>query len=279
MNFKSGLIIAFVFLGLFIISTSYSHAQVVINEFLPNSATEWVEFYNSSSSAEFLKNYYVDDDLDFTNDVGSKIKQLTELDITNITYPLINFSSFLNNSGDTIALFDPNGALIDKYEYNSDPGKEISLGRYPDQSGSFGILISLTKGLANTAIQTASPEPIKTNSPTSVPVTPIPTSVKTPSATVTSTRIPTSKPTVSPKPSVFKTATEKKVDDLGITDVSSTVDINNVLGLASVASDSPERSNNKNRLPAIFIIIAGIILIAVALIYAYKTAKSSQDLK
>jgi len=102
------------------------YAQVSINEFLPDSSTEWIEFYNSSASADFLKTYYIDDDTDFNSDGGSSGKKLlSNLNISNITFPFIEISSFLNNSGDWVVLFDPLGNLIDSYHYQSNPGSNI----------------------------------------------------------------------------------------------------------------------------------------------------------
>ncbi|MEK7129447.1 MAG: lamin tail domain-containing protein, partial [Patescibacteria group bacterium] len=58
-------------------------SDVVINEFLPAPSAgsqEWIEFYNSSPSAEYIKSYYVDDDPSFTDDSGSSSKKpLTSL--------------------------------------------------------------------------------------------------------------------------------------------------------------------------------------------------------
>lgn len=57
-------------------------AQVVINEFLVDGSPEWVELHNASDSAEYLKEYYIDDDENFSNDVGSSGKKsLVNLDI------------------------------------------------------------------------------------------------------------------------------------------------------------------------------------------------------
>lgn len=140
-------------------------AQVVINEFVPNFSTEWVEFYNSSSSAEYLKSYYIDDDTDFNSDTGSSAKkQLTGLITASATFPYFELSSVFNNSGDYVVLFDEGGNLVDKYQYTSDPGNGVSIGRYPDGSGSFYILTSATKGLTN-----SSPTPTSTPTPTPTP--------------------------------------------------------------------------------------------------------------
>src|SRR5690554_3283275 len=58
-------------------------AQVVINEFAPNASEEWVEFYNASDSAKYLKEYWIDD----KSDGGQAKKQLTSLNTDNPKYP------------------------------------------------------------------------------------------------------------------------------------------------------------------------------------------------
>ena len=101
--------------------SSVSYAQVVINEFSPFSDTEWVEFYNASESAEYLKSYYIDDDISFGEDNGNKArKSLSEINITDKTYPVIDsLKSFFNNDGDAVVVFDSTGSLIDQYNYET----------------------------------------------------------------------------------------------------------------------------------------------------------------
>jgi len=192
------LLFIFVFTFFF---TSKVSAQVVINEFVPDSSTEWVEFHNASSSAEYIKDYWVDDDSDFNSDSGSSSKkQLTNLNISNVTFPYFEMASFLNNGGDYVVLFAPDGTLIDQYVYDSSPGYDVSIGRSPDSSGAFAILETPTKGSANSGPKsTSTPEPTSTPNPTS---TPISTSTPTPEPTVLA--IATKKPTITPKPTINK---------------------------------------------------------------------------
>lgn len=160
------------FILLFIFFPKQIHAQVVINEFVVDGSPEWVEFYNASSSAEFLKSYWLDDDTDFTTDTGSSTKKvLTDLVTTNTTYPFIEMNSFLNNSAnsagewDHVVLFDSSGAIVDQYQYTSNPGDGISIGRSPDRTGGFSILQTATKGSTNSIPQTPSPTPSPTPEP------------------------------------------------------------------------------------------------------------------
>ena len=187
---KKTLLFSFSFLSLFFLFTSVASAQVVINEFSVTPNPEWVEFYNASSSAEFIKNYWLDDDTNFNDDSGtSSKKQLTGLNTSNSTYPYIEINSFLNNSGDYVVLFDPGGNLINQYQYTSNPGDNVSIGRSPDNSGGFTVLSSATKGSSNSG-----PQPTPTPSPS-------------PSPSLTPTPTPT--PTPSPSPKVLGTTTKK----------------------------------------------------------------------
>jgi hypothetical protein len=164
-------------------------AQVVINEFVPNADEEWVEFHNASESADFIKEYWIDDD----PNGGKAKKQLTALNIDNPKYPYFSLGSgYLNNSGDKIILYDNNNNIIDQYEFSSVPGPGLPIGRYPDAIGSFAFLTTATLGASN-----ASPvaQPTPTLSPTSSP-TPSPSPRPTPTSTSKSTATPQAKEVV-----------------------------------------------------------------------------------
>ena len=95
-------------------------SDLVINEFVAVSNTgnpEWVELYNASDSAEYLKSYYLDDDTLFDSDAGTSCKKiLTNLNISNPHYPFLVFTSaMLNNDGDCCPLFNPSGAIVHQF--------------------------------------------------------------------------------------------------------------------------------------------------------------------
>ncbi len=179
-------------------------ASIVINEFLPNPSDtnkEWVEFYNPDRVE--MGSYWLDDDPSFTDDAGSgKIKSLFSLNTANPIYPYLEFNSFLNNGGDWVVLFSPEGTIIDQYHYISSD-KDRSWGRSPDGVGLFTVLASTTKGAPNTFVPLATPTtaftptPLLTLAPTSTS-TPTPTSV----SLLTSTLTPT--PTAIPTPTLAK---------------------------------------------------------------------------
>ncbi len=171
----------------------------VINEFLPHPSTgnkEWVEIYVPEGMD--ITNYWIDDDTDFTSDSGnSSKKQMTTFiqgsDSKHVVYELS--SSMFNNDGDTVALFAPDGALVDHYTYTSDPGVDISIGRTPDGTGDFQVLASATQGSPNSPpLPTATATPAPTDKPT---YSPSPVHSKEPKPTdtpkpVKSTFVPTS---------------------------------------------------------------------------------------
>jgi hypothetical protein len=176
----------------------FADNAIVINEVLvhPSSGNkEWVEFYTPGTD---LTNYWVDDDTDFNSDSGSSPKkQMTALvagaDAHHVVYELD--SSMFNNDGDTVALFSPDGKLVDSYQYTSDPGEDITIGRTPDVTGAFALLANATRGSANaSAMPTATLTPEPTDKPTKEPASP------TSSSSVTDDTYPTMDMT-SPLPS------------------------------------------------------------------------------
>lgn len=178
-------------LFLFFLNSSVVNAQV-INEFVGNSDPEWVEFYNASASAEYLKSYWLDDDNNFEEDSGNSGKKLlSSLNTDNSSYPYFEVSNFLNNTdGDDVVLFDPNGNQVDFYHYSSDLGDGVAIGRSPDNTGSFVVLESSTKGSGNSGPK---PDPTSTPGPTDTPTktpTPVPTSKLTATPTVKKTTTP-----------------------------------------------------------------------------------------
>ena len=193
------LLILYFFVFLLCAPVVYAN-NVVINEFLvnPSSNKEWVEFYNPSHVD--ISKYWLDDDTNFTDDIGASKKSLSGM-LFNTDYPVFETSSVFNNTGDHVVLFDETGKIVDSYEYTEDPGEDISLGRSPNGTGDFNVLASLTKGFENTGIMpspTATPYP--TSTPTKVPTpTPIksgptkePTPKKSPSVTSSTIPVPSS---------------------------------------------------------------------------------------
>ncbi len=253
------------FLFLFALFVRSAQAQVKINEFSAHSTPEWVEFYNASSSAEYLKSYYIDDDENFSEDSGSSAKKiLTNLVTDSNTFPHIDLSSVLNNDGDTVVLFDNAGTIVDKYTYSKDPGENVSIGRYPDNTGDFYTLTSQTKDNANTG---PIPTPVPTTSPkpTSTPnASPVSTSTPTPSVSPVASP---KKPSPSPSSKVLSSP-EPSSDILGET-------TNEVVSTDSAESLTASTSaENQGSFPfGIIMVITGILLSGGAGFLAFRVKK------
>ena len=105
-----------IFIGFLFCSRPAYASNVVINEFLADGSPEWVEFYNPNPDAEFIKSYWIDDDTDFDSDSGNSTKTpLSALNTASATFPYIELSTFLNDGGDNVVLFDNSGNILDQY--------------------------------------------------------------------------------------------------------------------------------------------------------------------
>lgn len=252
-------------IGFFLLPQSV--LAIGINEFVPNASVEWVELYNASDSAEYLKQYFIDDDQSFTSDSGSGTKKaLTNLNVTNVTHPYFEVSSFFNNAGDWVVLFDPKGAIIDQYQYDEDPGSEISLGRSPDATGTFAILRSATKGSQNDDILLPTPTHTPTSAPTQTP-TPNPTATASPTNTSTPTPGNTLVPTKKQTPTLHPTRTYVS-DILGIQNVAS--EDRDIPGVTGADSEKISTPSGRTTRPLVFSLLlvgigTGFLSVALAL--------------
>lgn len=266
-------------------------ADVVINELVAHPSTgneEWVEFYNQNNID--LTTYWLDDDTNFSDDSGNSNKKSLENIVGTNLYPYIEFSSFLNNSGDYVVLFSADGTIVDQYQYTQDPGADIPLGHYPDGQGSIMILSSATKGLTNSESPTATPTltptstpiPTATNTPTPTPVA---TSTKTPTPTPTKIPIFTQKPnTPTPKISIFSTVSPIPSEEVFPTSIlgesTKSADVTGV-GSLPMQSDLKSTSNETGKrgtiIFKIFIAIGTIILIACGILFFRSYIKTRKE--
>jgi hypothetical protein len=189
-----GLLLAF-----FLAVSPVFAADVVINEFLPAPSpgnSEWVEFYNTSSSGVDLSDYYFDDDLTFGDpEIGSNKIALSGI-LPAAGACFVELSSYLNNNGDTPTLFFRDGSVTDSYSYSS-VTTDKSYARIPD-GASWQANVDPTKASMSCVSLAPTPTQIPTPTPTSQP-----TSTPTPVATAT----PTPAPIKTPTPTLFKTPT------------------------------------------------------------------------
>lgn len=120
---------------------------VVINEYVANSTTEWVELYNTTAGALNLSGHYIDD---IAGGGGSPIQIPSGTVIAAGGFYVQEFSNLLNNSGDDVRFLDPTQAVLDSTSYTSATAG-YSRYRYPD-GGAWSSVESATptKGSPNT---------------------------------------------------------------------------------------------------------------------------------
>jgi hypothetical protein len=254
--------------------------SIVINEIFVHPTSggdEWIEIYNPTSTD--LTTYFIDDDTNFANDIGSSKKQL--INITNGTYAVfILSSSMFNNSGDFVVLFDTNGNIVDQYEYTADPGVDVSIGRTPNENGALQVLESQTQGSANSGVfPTATATPTKIPTPTKTPTpTKIPTPTKTP--TVTKYISPTKVIAIVPTKLV---AGNTKSPQISISENNATDTAYPTAVLGARISVSPTKlpdkkvlvkeSSNNSTVIASSLVVGGIFILACAILVFFRIKK------
>ncbi len=121
--------------------------QVVINEYVANSATEWVELYNTTSTALDISGHYIDD---IAAGGGSPKVIPAGTVIGPGSYYVLEFSSLLNNGGDDVRFIDPGQTtVLDSTSYGSATA-EYSWYRFPDGGTWSGVESATpTKGSPN----------------------------------------------------------------------------------------------------------------------------------
>lgn len=122
--------------------------EVVINEYVANSATEWVELYNTTARYLNLSGYFIDDI------VGGGSPKLIPAGtiISPNGYYVMQFSSLLNNGGDDVRFLNAAQAVLDSTSYTSSTAG-YSRYRYPDGGTWSGVESATpTPGAANTGL-------------------------------------------------------------------------------------------------------------------------------
>ncbi|MGA1839068.1 MAG: alpha amylase N-terminal ig-like domain-containing protein [bacterium] len=133
------------------------YSALKINEFMPAPSApnrEFIELYNTGTSTIDLSGFKVDNVLN----AGRSPKKIPKgTTIKPKDFYLIKMYAYLKNTGDTVNLIDPNGKVIDSYIYSKNPGKNKSIGRYPDGSDIWGTLLKPTPGASNSGSKNVSP--------------------------------------------------------------------------------------------------------------------------
>lgn len=256
-------------------SKTQAIAQVVINEFLPNpsSGNDWVEFYSVTDTD--ISGWVLDDEGTSTD--MATIPQGTSIGPSTSQFYTVEVSNRLNQSSDTVYIYNANKvSLIDSYAYSSNPGTDISFGRYVDGQ-SWGTCTP-TKNISNSncTLPTPSPTPAPTPTPTTSPTsTPSPTKTPTPAPTKTPTPTPklSPTPTKSPKPPLAQTSqTESSEVVLGIQN-------------SPTPSPTPEEKSvvgswlSINRILPIVFIFGGVLLVGGAVFSFVRQKRISYNTK
>jgi hypothetical protein len=120
--------------------------EVLINEYVANSATEWVELYNTTNTALDLSGHYIDD---IAGGGGAPKLIPNGTIIAAHGYYVMTFSSFLNNTSDDVRFLTPGQSALDSTSYPSATA-EYSRYRYPDGGAWSGVESSTpTQGASN----------------------------------------------------------------------------------------------------------------------------------
>ena len=254
----------FVFLTFFL-SVSETNAQVVINEFLPNSSQEWVEFYNPGASRIDLSEYVFDDDVDFNSDSGSSVK----VELLGLIDPqsacFWEFSSYLNNGNDSPTLFRSDATIIDSYTYTQS-APEKSFSRIPD-GGEWQVDQSPTKSTQRCLDSAPTPTPSPTLSPTP---SPIPTKTPTPKPTLSPTKTPY--PKTSPK-----SFTTRAVEEGNNNENREVLGVGNAATTPTATGLIQEEGEREFPLVAVLFIAVGLALIGFASMIFFKAKKKEYN--
>ena len=166
---KRSVVFAILLVLLLVSMAGFVNAEILINEFLPNSVDtnyEWIELYNNGSSAVNLSNYNVSEEAaaknftigDVTIAASSFVVLVRNESVFNLTHnitsTLVEYGASvpslnLNDSGDSIFLYNASGNLTDSILNYGDPGENTSVGRFPDGSSNIVNLSVRTPGSKN----------------------------------------------------------------------------------------------------------------------------------
>ncbi len=170
-----------------------------LNEFMPAPPTgekEWIEIVSLDTATP----------IDLTgveiHDATGRIHTISNITIdpTESRYAVIQLpSAKLNNGGDTVALYAPDGRLLDAISYTSSK-KEQSYVRYPDTNGDWVDTDRPTPGNANLPFSPPAPDPTPQPDQTTAPDQTAPQPIGPEAVPTTIQTITKAPPNASPTP-------------------------------------------------------------------------------
>ncbi len=164
----SGMLV--VMLSFFAVNNS-AHAQLYVNEFMASNDfampgpqgdyPDWIEIYNAGGEDVMLGGYYMSDVLDDP----LAMYQIPSTYPDSVTVPaggfilfyannggessVLNLNFKLGSNGEAIGLWDAQSVIIDSLSYGAQT-EDISYGRFPDGTDTWGFMADFTPGTANT---------------------------------------------------------------------------------------------------------------------------------
>ncbi len=146
-------------------------AQLYVNEFMASNDVsfpgpqgdfpDWIEIYNAGSEAVMLGGYYLSDKLDDSE----AMFMISDTYPDSVTVPaggyilfyankgeetsVFNLNFKLSGGGEAVGFWTPESAFIDSLSYGEQTG-DISFGRYPDGTDTWGFMTDITPGTSNT---------------------------------------------------------------------------------------------------------------------------------
>lgn len=284
-NEKSQRKIIILLLNLFLITSfvfpSQVSAFISINEILPNPSAgdDWIELYKSEVEEVDISGWQIEDATGIVKTFpdGTKIA-------SDSSFMQVLVSNRLNKNDDLIKLKDKNSNIVDEKSYNQDPGAGVSIGRFPDGSSNWGILISASPNATNS---TFIPTPTPTFTPTLTP-TPVPSRTPTPVPTLVPTSVPSTIPTKTPTVTITKpvntpTIVSAKITQIPITPISEQFTASSegqILGETAESAKNEDQTQQKRSMLPIFILFfgGGLLFIAAAVILSWKQMKSTKGI-
>lgn len=231
----------------------------------PSSGNDWIELYNNEAVEVDISGWKIEDST-------GEVKTLSEGTkfASDSSFLQVLISNRLNKDGDNIKLKDKNNAIADEKSYNQDQGTDKSLGRSPDGSGNWGILMTSSPNAQNSSLV-----PTSTPNPT---LTPVPTSV--PTSSPTNTGVPASTPTTKPifTPTIYISPTIKKVSPtinliISPTEYPTTIETTGTVLGESTEGTSAGKGSGKE-LPIFLLLLgSGIMFLGAAVVMGVKTKR------
>ena len=187
-----------------------ARAQLALNEIYatPESgATEWLEIYNFSDAPVDLSGWQI---AELTSNTIKNYEPIAASEATLSTHGFLVVTPAkltLNNGGDTIYLFGPDGAQADTITYPKLTSSQ-ACARQPDGSGGWNVVDTPTPGATNVpaadqaADSTASTQSDTTDSTTTQTTTATTVAATTTSVTTATTSKTSATPTPTPSPTV-----------------------------------------------------------------------------